>query len=124
MQEVIDGRTYWFVSKPAAPQAAPSVHLLPNYDEYLIAYRDRDLATGPPWNARLRPGAKDRFAHHVVIDGGLAGSWQRMVKSNSVVVDVALYRRPTLPDSRALAAAVKSLGRFLDVAADWRDGYH
>jgi hypothetical protein len=38
----IGGLTYW-ASSWNAPRMPPATFLLPNYDEYLIAYKDRDL---------------------------------------------------------------------------------
>src|SRR4029453_9380851 len=47
-EEVIDGRTYWSIGRPPSPlrgyavTSSAEVFLLPVYDEYLVAYRDRD----------------------------------------------------------------------------------
>ena len=42
--ETIEGKAFFYVPSSKAPKfTSPRVHLLPNYDEYLIAYRDRDL---------------------------------------------------------------------------------
>jgi hypothetical protein len=46
--EVIDGKTYWFGALGAIRKIKePIVHLLPNYDEYVIAYKDRDASMDP-----------------------------------------------------------------------------
>ena len=43
--EKVGDATYYMVpSRAKAPSATGLVHLLPNYDEYLIAYRDRAVA--------------------------------------------------------------------------------
>src|SRR6185503_3186555 len=71
-QTVIDGRTYWFVpGRSRATSSSPSAHLLPNYDEYLIAYKDRDPVVGPPRVRDTRP--PDVFSHSLLINGLLAG---------------------------------------------------
>lgn len=62
MQEVIDGRPYWFApSRMPARRAAPSVYLLPNYDELGIAYKDRDVVPSVPRPRRIASGGE--FAH-------------------------------------------------------------
>ena len=44
VREVVGDRTYWLVAtRSVAPPVSPSAYLLPNYDECLIAYRDRGL---------------------------------------------------------------------------------
>jgi hypothetical protein len=106
-QEVIDGRTYWSAaSTPRTARASSSAHLLPNYDEYLIAGRDRVHIAGPPGTIV--------FDHHVVIDGQLAGSWKRTVTTQSIRVDVEPYRRWSKADTRAVAAAAHRYGRFMN----------
>src|SRR6185312_4242277 len=50
----IDGQSYFFEEGPAPrADASPSVHLLPNYDEYLVPYVDRDRAMDDRHRAKL-----------------------------------------------------------------------
>jgi hypothetical protein len=115
----IDDRTYWSAGSSRA-RVAGGAHLLPNYDEYLVAYRDRDAvvaasrsAAGAYAYTRAAPRGSDVFAHALVIDGRLAGSWTRTHRPDAVTVDVVPYRRLTLADRRAVAAAAERYGRFL-----------
>jgi hypothetical protein len=42
MSEEIDGKTYWFDNSVSpAQEKSPAAHLLPNYDEYFIGFKDR-----------------------------------------------------------------------------------
>ena len=86
--------------------ASPSVHLLPNYDEYLIAYKDRGFIP------RLGTGA-DRFPHHLIIDGRLAGSWRATPKRRSIPIDAAPYKQPTRAAAHAIKAAGDRFERFI-----------
>ena len=86
-----------------------SAHLLPNYDEYLIAYKDR--------GAVVHQAGKDAFAHYILIDGRLAGTWTRIEQTNSVQITAAPYRRLTGSEMRALTAAADRYGRFVNKAA-------
>ena len=49
VSDVVDGRTYWFSSaRQAVRSSALTTFLMPNYDEFAIAYRDRgDRAVDP-----------------------------------------------------------------------------
>ena len=115
-QTTIDGRSYWFVpGRPRVPPASPSAHLLPNYDEYLIAYKDREPVVGPA-RGSVAP-QPDVFSHSLVVNGVLAGSWRRTASRDAVAVEVTPYTRLTTSGTRALAAAVERLGRFLNVPA-------
>jgi len=107
-EEVLDHRTYWFVgSRAPASSASTSAHLLPNYDEYLIAYNDRGPVVGA--------SGKDVFAHFFVIAGRLAGSWRRTLKKDSILVEAVPYRRLSGADTHALAFAAELHGRFVGV---------
>jgi Winged helix DNA-binding domain len=115
VQESIDGLTYWFApSKTAAPPSAPTAHLLPNYDEYLIAYKDRDMVVKSTGNGPMRLEGRDTFAHFLIVDGRLAGIWRRTITRGAVVVETAPRRRLTRDGTRALAAAVERFARFVN----------
>lgn len=115
--------TCWFVGKrTSASLPSPTAYLLPNYDEYLIAYKDRGLVVdgaGSKAAARI----KDPFAHHIVVDGKLSGSWTRQANGKAVAVELTTYARPTACVRRALEATVARLGRFMEVpvTSSWAD---
>jgi winged helix DNA-binding protein len=110
-----NGKTYWFgtPTKSAARQKTPLIHLLPNYDEYLIAYKDHRPSFDP---ALLGADAKNRsavMAHLIVLDGQVIGGWQRTIEKSAVTIRtkllVALGRR----ERSALAEACERYGEFL-----------
>jgi hypothetical protein len=108
--ETIDGRGHWLSADGMRmPKPSRSLFLLPNYDEYLIAYKDRGSIKdrGPaPTNSVEAP-------HYLVIDGKLRGTWRRTARAGRVVVQLRLYR-PLAPDERrALDAEVARFGKFL-----------
>ena len=117
VRDEIDGFTYW-CSDRRTPKAtaSPRAHLLPNYDEYLIAHKDRHLVVSPGSGDGVTR-IKDPFVHHVVIDGRLAGSWTRTVKNGSVHVSCAMYGGGNADTVNAIDAAVTRFGRFLECPA-------
>jgi hypothetical protein len=49
-QETINGQTYWLASSaPTTKGSSPTAHLLPAYDEYTVAYKDRSAALYPKY---------------------------------------------------------------------------
>jgi Winged helix DNA-binding domain len=113
-QEATDGLTCWSARttrRGSRTVTRPFVRLLPIYDEYLIAYKDRH-----PLADRRRPvprGAFDRFAHYLVIDGRLSGSWRQARGRDGIEVHVRPFGPLTRAESRALAGEVGRLGEFL-----------
>jgi hypothetical protein len=110
LASTIEGQhTYWWApARSEAPPIGPSVRLLPNYDEYLIAYKDRELVAA-------RGG--DVFQHQLVVDGRLAGSWTRTLRRDRVDVEVAPYAPLGRVHARTLAHEVERMGRFLGIDA-------
>lgn len=116
--EKIGGLVFWSADAPAAKAASRlPVMLLPNYDEYLIAYKDRALVVDPDRAANVAARTNGAFAHHLIVDGRLAGGWSRRIAANSVTIDVAPYRKLTPQQTRALANAAEQYGEFLGLPA-------
>lgn len=113
-REEVAGRTYWTIGR--APRGAARdrpVQLLPIYDEYLVAYRDRDAVPhGPPV---IAPGSRGpvTFRHALVIAGQLAGTWRTSRDSRGLLLKATLLRRITPRQRRGLAEAVGRYGRFV-----------
>ena len=115
-RETIAGRDYYSLAPPPAGRVAPAkgctALLLPNYDEYLIAYKDRGAVVDSARAANIVARSNGAFPHHLVIDGRLAGSWARTFKGNSVLIEVAPYKKLTPAQSRAVMSAADCYGEF------------
>lgn len=88
--ERIGEATWWSVRDAGRHDVAAvaGVRLLPIYDEYFIAYRDRE-----PTAARSRPAAPvDGYAHWLCVDGRFGGFWRRTIGARRVEVEIAPYR--------------------------------
>jgi winged helix DNA-binding protein len=108
----IDDRTYWFapLAKPA-PLRKPLLLLLPNYDEYLIAYRDHRHAFDPATARKI--GVRDIvFANLIVRNGEVIGGWRRLAEKGTLIVECRLLVTLAPPEREALEAAAAALGRF------------
>jgi Winged helix DNA-binding domain len=109
--------TYWTVPSKAPASADPArLYLLPNYDEYLIAYRDRGNVAGLLTTADA-PHDFDIYAHVLVLDGRFGGTWRRAQSSGTVEITVRPVDRLGREHARALTAAAGRHGEFLGVKA-------
>jgi hypothetical protein len=108
-----NGPAYWASRETRSAPAAHRAYLLPVYDEYLIAYKDRHLTA----DSRIRdldPSSRDDFGHYLVIDGRFAGTWRWVPSADGAVARVMPYRPLSVPEQRAVRAAGR---RLSDVAA-------
>jgi len=120
-REVIGDETYWLEPARRSPRRrSPTAHLLPNYDEYFIGFKNRSaigtrlsLATGELAGDALR-------AHVIVVDGQLVGGWKRTLTRAAVVVELTLLVSLTKPEQEAVRAAAQALGAFLDLPVELR----
>jgi Winged helix DNA-binding domain len=113
VQEQVGDLTYWMLpSRAAAPSATGLVHLLPNYDEYLIAYRDRGQVQGLPISADA-PRHIDVYAHFLTMDGRFAGTWRRAERGGGVTVTTTPLGRYSRAHRTSLAGAAQRMAQFL-----------
>jgi Winged helix DNA-binding domain len=112
VQENLNGLTYWHVpSKSVLRRTSPSVHLLPNYDEYLIAYKDRGVTAA----ALSSPGVFDAYGHPFIVEGRLLGTWRRAIGPKRASVTVSPFRALNRSERRDLDAEVARYGKFLSL---------
>lgn len=120
-REDVAGRAYWSIGATSArPRPDRAVRLLQIYDEYVVAYRDRDaIVDGSPAALRTAPSSPVSFRHAVVIAGHIAGTWRTARKARSVSMQVTMLRRTTAREQRALAEAAEHYGRFLGTPVEF-----
>lgn len=115
-----DGEPYWAAAGPGRGQKArpEGALLLPAFDEYTVAYKDRGLLhDGSP------QANSDLLNPVMLLDGRAAGLWKRVVGAKSVQISLAPYGRLGRPDRSRLAAAAERYAAFLGLPAEvsWAD---
>lgn len=100
---------------PARPAGlpAPCVHLLPNYDEHVVAYRNHGPSLDPGAPHALAGWGNGSTPHQIVRDGLVVGGWRRRIHSDRVEVQATLHVRLSPDELSALAAEAERYGRFL-----------
>ncbi len=99
------------------PDAAPArvreeAHLVPPFDEILVAYRDRAALLDPAHARRLNAGG-GMLAPAVVLGGRLIATWRRTLGRAEVAVTVSPFQRLTRPEQDTVARAAGRYARFL-----------
>jgi hypothetical protein len=113
-KDTAGGRVYWSAGR--APRGTPrvrSVFLLPIYDEYLVAYRDREAVPHGPATIRWSANGPVRFQHAIVIDGQVAGTWRTTRTARAVLLQVCPLRSLTRIERRAVDEWIRRYERFV-----------
>jgi len=113
--EAIGGQTYWFSpSLPHEHMPAPTALLLPAYDEYTVAYRDRRAVVDPAHAKQTSNG----LAPTVVVNGQVVGTWKRTVKGASLTIEPEFLVPLSAVESRAVEDAARCYGSFFGQSAE------
>src|SRR5438034_3950749 len=76
----INGVEYFIgASTPVQTRDSHSLHLLPPFDEYTVAYRDRSAAVAAEHKELASSGGV--FRPSIVVDGQVVGTWNGIVKT-------------------------------------------
>lgn len=117
----IAGRSYWSTAAYRATRASSVlVHLLPNYDEYFIGLKDRSAFVARLKAAGVQARTGGLSGHVLIVDGQIVGGWRRTLARGTAVIELRLLIRLRETERRAVAAAVKRFGDFLELPAKIR----
>ena len=113
VERALDGFIYWAKSWDTPARLPPATFLLPNYDEYLIAYRiavwfGRPPVSTPPASSKGRTPMPTRWSWTV----SSAGVWRRRVSGAKTAVEIVPKMPLTAPQRRAVSAAADRLKAF------------
>lgn len=111
-----DGLTYWMAPPARNVRPAAGAYLLPNYDEFGIAYKDRGLILDER-DARDRRNpaiAGALYPHLLIVNGRLRGTWRRGARGSTV--ELRVLRRLTTSEAPLVARAIESYTNFLQIS--------
>ena len=107
-QLLVDDAIYWTAKPSRQPRSVHSAHLLPSFDEYNVAYKNRhivfDSAKTTNWDA-LGPT--------ILIDGRVAGTWTSAVEKDNLTITLNPSRPLKQREKLAIAAAAEQYRAFL-----------
>ncbi|WCT14198.1 winged helix DNA-binding domain-containing protein [Mucilaginibacter jinjuensis] len=112
--EIVNGQTYWFYGE-AEKQSnkSKSAQLLPAFDEYTVAYKDRSSVLSTDYNKATGNGI---FKPLIIIDGQVAGIWKRSLTKNKVIIDPELFKPIDKRAQQKLMSEARRFGKYLGLA--------
>lgn len=114
VNEVWKDQSYWFANSVSpVTMKSPTAHLLPNYDEYFIGFKDRSAIAEVAERAGIQSSDPSLIAHIVILDGQIIGGWKRTIEKDAVLVALKLFTKLTKAENQAVGKAVDGYGNFL-----------
>ena len=106
--------------EPEAAERLGPLRLLPEYDCYVMGFREREHLVPEVVRSRLKEHPRGRFegiagVPTLLIDGVVAGLWRRAKRGKRVEINVEPIRRLTPVERREVEAEAERIGRFLGV---------
>jgi len=112
----IENKTYWFADSLKTTRLKnQTIHLLPNYDEYLISYKDYSPIFSAEVKKLNKPFGNALLAHIVLRDGKVIGGWRRIINKSEVTIKTDLLVKLNAAERVALAAEMKRYASFFNL---------
>jgi hypothetical protein len=113
-KEIIDGKEYFFRISPSfKDEKTLTAWLLPNYDEYVISYKDRTESIDKKHLPVILKERNAVFTNSILINGKIEGIWQRAIKNNSVTVKTRIFSTLSKAKQKLLTRAASRYCKFL-----------
>ena len=116
----VEGRRAFLLEDEEPPQPAPSVRLLPEYDVYVMGFRERDQLVPPEVREQISAHGKGRYegpagTPFLLVDGVCAGIWSRNRTARRVDLDVRPARQLTDDERAGIEAEAERIGAFYGI---------
>jgi hypothetical protein len=107
--------------EPAAPvpvEARSTIRLLPEYDVYVMGFREREHLVPPEVRAQVAAHGKGRYegpagTPFLLVDGVCAGIWSRKKHAKPIELTVVPARKLSLDEKTGIEAEAERIGAFL-----------
>jgi hypothetical protein len=113
----VEGKKAWLLEDEEPPPPASSVRLLPEYDVYIMGFREREHLVPPEVREQVKAHGKGRYegpagTPFFVIDGVGAGIWRRRKTAKRIELTVEPARKLTAAERADLDAEAERIGIF------------
>ena len=111
-----NGRTFWM--PPASIGISNSLancHLLPGFDEYLLAYKERNAVLDEKFKQLYNPGNSGVLNPVIVLNGQVVGTWGRILKDDKVVISVRPFDLQIGTENKDLLQAANQYGEYVNL---------
>ena len=116
--ESINGQTFWFREiKPKNGKKTFTAHLLPNFDEYFIGFKDRSAIREVAQKVNIADNNPALIANVIILNGQVVGGWKRTFKKETVAIELRPIIKLTKNEKEAVELASEKFGNFLGMSS-------
>ncbi len=114
LQHIVAEEQTYFLSRefPLKPeQTGRSAWLLPAFDEFVIAYRDRSALLDKQLSPKVI-SVNGIFYPVIVVNGKVAGLWKRSILKDKLRIELSLFNRQSSMVTDEIRTLARDFGRF------------
>lgn len=108
--ETVDGKTYWMHRDTKLAKKKSSFLLLPAFDEFMVAYKDRSLAADAE---TLKKTGNGIFKPLMIENGYVSGIWKRHDKKGQERVECLPFEKQNTAQTKIIEKEIKRYSEFL-----------
>lgn len=107
-----ESQTYYFTGSINESKPDDTIHFLPAFDEFLIAYKDRSASMDTAHYKKVIAGY-GIFKPLMIQNGFVKGTWQRTVKKEEVHIQLSFIDKVSKSEFEKFAAVTDNYGKFI-----------
>jgi hypothetical protein len=112
VEEKINGQNFWMKTTTPIKIKTSGIYLLPPFDEYLVAYKDRSAAL-ESLHSREVFTVNGIFSPVVIINGKIAAIWKWAITKKEVLIELQAFQKLTLAQKDGIRKAAKKYSKFI-----------
>src|SRR5580658_6951016 len=101
------------------PSANPSIRLLPIFDSYLLAHREKDHLLSPQHYKRVYRN-QGWISPVVLIDGAIAGVWSHKLQNKKLLVEIEPFGNLSKAERAGIEREAEHLALYFDSALEFK----
>lgn len=109
----VDGKQYYAFAFDENLRMTDQAFLLPNFDEYTVAYKERAIFYDPRNTTYLNSNENVAFGNMIIIRGEVVAMWKKTVKPKSIEIQTVPFKAISASEQDKITSAFAHYGAFL-----------
>ncbi|MBS1636777.1 MAG: AlkZ family DNA glycosylase [Bacteroidetes bacterium] len=115
VKETIGKETYWLMQNMKAPKPSGELYLLPGFDEYFIAYKNRDLILDPANKKPVMGAGNGILSSTIVHESRIIGTWKRSLIKQQVQIEIKPFDALSKTQHQKIKEKLKQYETFMQI---------